>query len=1038
MKPERESLRLLGVTRSKAKMYEYSVPESHHIKIEQHPAKLFSISISLLGDLAAAINRDEPNLQELKDTLLFSARFFDSYLQSKLNGTLDHYLLLLGSASYYLCDRPGNASVLVKKITTNRPNLGGDGLEGLLCWLLKGNLESYHNDYEGRFSELTDKISKQIIQFFKGEVDKDKILDLAVKLKTDVYEFGTPRQLLFGDIIAAILKKKIENSTWESLPRYSNLSRDKWIRALQKESFIKELWPAQHFLGKNGVFKGKSAVVQMPTSAGKTKATEIILRSAFLADRNVSLAIIIAPFRALCHEIRDNLISAFDGESIKIDELSDVLQYDFDLPDFPGHKQILVVTPEKLLYILRHDPNLAIFIGLLIFDEGHQFDNGARGITYELLLTSLRSKILEGVQKVLISAVINNAEKIGEWLNDNTNVVRMNLIPTFKSIGFISWRDYLGRIEYVDDQNVEENSFFVPRVIEKLTLKNRGRETKERFFPEKSDGKTIALYIGLKLVSMGSVAIFCGRKDTATNLCEKAVDIFERKASLDQPSKFSNPKEIERLLYLHTENLGRDVSESKSARCGIFSHHGNTPHGIRLAVEHAMREELVRFVVCTSTLAQGVNLPIRYLVIPSVYQAGKRIKIRDFHNLVGRAGRAGMHTEGSILFADPRVYDGRRSRKERWRWKQVKKLLEPDNSEPCISNLLSIFDPIESDDGKYMIKMEALDFTREYIDNHEKFGEKIIEFADQNEDKGFTRNGVRKQIIWRINLICAIESFLLSNWDESGRNLSEIDVINLAEGTLAFFLADEQKKEHIRQLFQLIADNISKSLPDAARRKIFSRTMYGILDSQSIEKWVMENTNDLLATNDETEVIDLFWPLLTKHVKNKIFTKIDPPEVIQKIAYAWIAGNSFADLSKIIQENGAIRKTTKMEFEIKTYDIVEICEEAFAYEGGLLVGALCEFVEALDQKGVSETLNRLQFFQKRLKYGLKTRTSISLYEVGFSDRVIAQGIAERIAGDSLDRDGIVTAIQENEDSIREYITKFPSYFINLFERIVNP
>jgi replicative superfamily II helicase len=41
---------------------------------------------------------------------------------------------------------------------------------------------------------------------------------------------------------------------------------------------------------------------------------------------------------------------------------------------------------------------------------------------------------------------------------------------------------------------------------------------------------------------------------------------------------------------------------------GIFSHHGNTPHGIRLAVEHAMRDDLVRFVVCTSTLAQGVNL----------------------------------------------------------------------------------------------------------------------------------------------------------------------------------------------------------------------------------------------------------------------------------------------------------------------------------------------------------------------------------------------------------------------------------------------
>ena len=107
MRPEKKSQLLLGVTRSKAKMLEYSVPEEHHIKIAQDPAKLFTLSIGLLGDLAAAINRDEldpDSLSELRTNLLFSARFFDSYLQSKLNESLDPYLVLLGSASYYLCD----------------------------------------------------------------------------------------------------------------------------------------------------------------------------------------------------------------------------------------------------------------------------------------------------------------------------------------------------------------------------------------------------------------------------------------------------------------------------------------------------------------------------------------------------------------------------------------------------------------------------------------------------------------------------------------------------------------------------------------------------------------------------------------------------------------------------------------------------------------------------------------------------------------------------------------------------------------------
>ncbi|NLI08177.1 MAG: DEAD/DEAH box helicase, partial [Thermotogaceae bacterium] len=243
MRPEQKSQLLLGVTRSKAKMLEYSVPEEHHIKITQDPAKLFTISIGLLGDLAAAINRDEPDpdsLSELRTNLLFSARFFDSYLQSKLNETLDPYLVLLGSASYYLCDLPGSASVLAKRIDGDCPDLDGDGLEDLLLWLLQADLETYFDGAEGPFGGLIDGISKWILQFFEDGNGEENLLDLATKLRDTVYEFGTPRQLLFGDVIAAVLRKKLVNSAWKALPSYSGLPRDKWLHALQKDSFIKE------------------------------------------------------------------------------------------------------------------------------------------------------------------------------------------------------------------------------------------------------------------------------------------------------------------------------------------------------------------------------------------------------------------------------------------------------------------------------------------------------------------------------------------------------------------------------------------------------------------------------------------------------------------------------------------------------------------------------------------------------------------------------------------------------------------------------
>ncbi len=1038
MRPEKKSQLLLGVTRSKAKMLEYGVPEEHHIKITQDPAKLFTLSIGLLGDLAAAINREEPDpdsLAELKTNLLFSARFFDSYLQSKLNETLDPYLVLLGSASYYLCDLPGSASVLAKRIDGDCPDLDGDALEELLLWLLQADLRTYFDETEGPFGGFIDGISKWILQFFEDGNGEENLLDLATKLRDAVYEFGTPRQLLFGDVIAAVLRKKLENSAWKALPSYSGLPRDKWLHALQKDSFIKELWPAQHLLGKADVLKGESAIVQMPTSAGKTKATELILRSAFLAER-VSLAIIIAPFRALCHEIKNSLVEAFHNEPTKVDELSDALQTDFEIAELLGHQQILVVTPEKLLYVLRHAPELAAHVGLLVFDEGHQFDSGTRGITYELLLTSLRSMIPEGTQKVLISAVISNAEAVGEWLNGEPNVVEgTTLIPTFRSVGFASWLDQLGRIEYVDSRDAEQGEFFVPRVIEGFNLGRRGREQKDRHFPERDDGQAIALYLGIKLAPNGSIAIFCGKKSTATSICEKAVEFIDRGIPLPLPQEFSDRREVERLHYLHVTNLGTEASASMSAEHGIFSHHGNTPHGIRLSVERAMRENLVRFVVCTSTLAQGVNLPIRYLIVTSVYQGMERIKVRDFHNLIGRAGRAGMHTEGSILFADPIVYDKRRNRKDGWRWDIVKELLDPTKSEECASSLFQLIplvirnDRTKSKDKKnHTLTWDILSFAKAHIAGWDSLNEIIGKIAKQHGENGFTVDAMKPQFEFFSLTLASIEGFLLSNWDAVDNGLTEEDIADLAEQTLAYFLADDEKREQIQELFKLLAENISVNITDANRRKAFGKTLYGVNDAKAIEGWVQDNADELLAAQNGDQVLDLAWQLITRHAHNKAFNKFDKKNVLKEITKKWISGTPFHELYRIADTNKCKLGKGKRPRKVKIENIIDICEGGLAYDAALLVSALCEFVEMLDREGTGDPINRLQLFQKRLKYGLPTETTIALYELGFSDRVISQDLAASLNLAATQKKDLIRALKQNRDGARAVMEKYPSYF----------
>lgn len=1037
MKPEQKSQTLLSVTRSKAKMFEYSVPEEHHIKILQDPAKLFTLTIGILGDLAAGTNRKDSSpdsLVEHQKNLMFSAQFFDSYLQSKLNGILDPYFILLSSASYYLCDLLGSSMVLSKRIGDDCPDLEGEGLEDLLLWLLKGDLSTYFEDSEGLFGNLIDAISSSFLQFFTDGSDIDSLFNLTAKLRKAVYEYGTPRQLLLGDVIAAVIKKKYLNSSWYALPLYSGLSQSQWLHVLQKDSFIKELWSAQHLLGQKGVLRGKSAVVQMPTSAGKTKATELIIRSAFLADRT-SLVIIVAPFRALCHEIKNSLISAFQNEPINVDELSDALQNDIDIIELFNSRQILVVTPEKLLYVLRHTPELAANVGLVIFDEGHQFDSGTRGITYELLLTSLRSMLPESAQKILISAVISNAAAVGEWLNgvDSEIVSGTNLIPTFRTIGFASWLDKLGRIEYVSNEDAEKEEFFVPRVIESLKLNKKNRERKERIFPEKSDGQAIALYLGFKLVANGSIAIFCGRKLTVTKICEKAVEAIDRGLSFRLPSEFSEQLELQKLYYLHEQNLGSEAVVTKSAQYGIFSHHGNTPHGIRLAVEHAMREGLIHFVVCTSTLAQGVNLPIRYLIVTSVYQGKERIKVRDFQNLIGRAGRAGMHTEGSILFADPLVYDQRKMRDKNRAWNQAKELLDPQKSEECVSSLSKLIPfIIHNDRNKARDKQNhelvgnILLFANSYIKGHEEINKIIKNIVSVHGQNGFTEEKTKSQFDFFGHTLASIESFLMSNWDINGGELTEQDIIKLAEETLAYFLADEAKRELIKDLFKLLAENISRNISDPKRRNIYGKTLYGMQDAQEVESWLQANIEQLLSAKTDDEILDVVWSVLLKHVHNSTFSKCDDPSVLQEVARNWIQGKPFHELFGTLKSAKLIAGTQRREFKID--HAVEVCEGGLAYDGGLLISALSEFIELDEQEETEELFDRLQLFQKKLKYGLPTNTAIILYEIGFSDRVIAQELAELT--NASNRVTVKKFLRRRKSEVIDVLNNYPKYYLS--------
>lgn len=1004
MKPEEKSKHLLKIVKSKAKMFEYDVPENfQNINYPASPNSLFPLAIALVADLCRKIRKKEP-INDSVD-ILFSPQFFDSFVNAKYDDELSDYLNLIGSAAFYLADMPGSSSVLIKKVSDDL-DLNIDGLEKILKWLLIGNI----ND-----NLSTNPIICSFVQYFFKTGDETLLLKECEDLRKNAYDQNNATYLFYADIIDAVILKKITNSTWKLLPLYSNLSIEDWKKTLLLDNFIKELWPAQKLIGEKGCYRGESAVIQMPTSSGKTKSIEIILRSAFLSKREVNLAVIVAPFRALCHEIGDSLKKSFCDGLADISELSDVHQIDLsaDLFQEINKPKILILTPEKLLYIIHHDQSISDKIKLIIFDEAHQFDSGIRGITYELLLTSLKLSLSPSVQKILISAVVPNANNIAQWFNENSSVVSSDGLPsTPKSFGFTNWSTQLGQIHYCDKNNIDIEEFFVPRVIEQVLLEKRGKEHKPRYFPEKDKSPSIALYLGLKLVKNGGVAIFCGRKDSAKNMAKELKEALDRGLSLTTPKEYSNQEELRSLENLIAMNLGENFTIAQISHFGIFQHHGNIPQGIRIATEYAMRENLIHFVICTSTLAQGVNLPIKYLIICNNRQAGDKIKTRDFYNLIGRTGRAGLYTEGSILFSDPKIFDFRYNPTEKWRWKETKELISIANSENCESGLIGIF-YLRTDDKKKFVQIYNIeDFITSLLSNDLEKLE--IELKETYKNQGVDKD-IFRQLKEKKQLISSIESFLLNNSSETflfsqdiqnqtNISINFISTKTLAESTLAYFLANSEMKKNICLLFEIITKHIENTKLSKEQYICYGKTLLGIDALQRIEKFLNENLIRINEIQNTKQLLEILWPLLSGYLDNE-FVDIS-------IIESWIQGLSFKDIAKLLDQNSSID------------NVVDLLENKVAYNITIILGAL---IDLMDYANINtSSIKLLHLLQKQIKYGLPTKQEIILYEMGFYDRVIVNDLKNSLMINTESYTEILHLLKS--DKANEIMRKYPRYF----------
>ncbi|WP_405128435.1 DEAD/DEAH box helicase [Pseudoalteromonas sp. PB2-1] len=1032
MRFENKSLKLLSITKSKAKMYEFGLDEEHHIHLLESPNELLLMTIAILGDLCREELSEEVNpeyIEQRRLELRNAARYFDALVGSKLQSNYDYYLCLLGSASYYLADMPGSAAVLAEK-TRQRELLTESGLENILSWLLLGQKGPQLYGEGAPIQEVIQSFYTAMAMYMSGKASAPKLNEYQVfirrlvsEMRTFFHSNGTDRELLIADIIASIVMRKLKNSSINLLPAYSDLPLEQWLTALSKETFINELWPAQRLLGEAGVFRGTSAVVQLPTSAGKTKSAELVIRSAFLSER-ASTAVIIAPFRSLCREITDSLNAAFKDEEVLVNQLNDVPQIDeFDIALFSQlfetneaitpSPSIVVATPEKLVYLLRHKSELAEAISLVIYDEGHQFDTGSRGVTYELLLTSLKQKLRSDTQHLLISAVLSNAASIGDWLyaGEGEVVNGAECLSTERSVAFSSWRTGLGQFHYVEPLNPNSEEFFVPRVLASLPIPLQGNETVQRFFPPRDDKSLVAAYLGIKLSQHGPVAVFCGQKSSVIKICREVIKPLDRVEELRAPIVNSNRKEIEKIGHLAKLHLGASSVVTKAIQQGILPHSANIPNGLRISVEFAMDKGFGQCVICTSTLAQGVNLPIKYLVVSGVFQGEKLISTRDFHNLLGRAGRAGKHTEGSIIFADTELFDQRRTGKRR-QWDQVGALLDPTKSEHCTSSLLTLVQPFHDDP----FNVDPIKF----LESPEKYEQLCLKAATQ---QNLDISSLIKQMEYRLGFIKSLESFLLAN--SSDDTLTEEALAELSTDTFAYSIANNDEKKKLKTVFTIVAERVRDIAPE--KRAFYGKALLGIKELEKLEAWLNENIEALKEEHSLEKLLEIIWPVIEDLGMNNNLGKLLGEGAGLFIARLWCSGISYQEILRQSVQNGFKFKANTQQRRLKIENIIEICDSCLGYDAMLLVGACADLLESI--YAIPDTSDSFRRLQASLRVGLDDELEKWLYSKGLADRIIARDIGNIIRNAEQPIESFDTSVFEKfRDRISERLNHYPSVF----------
>jgi helicase len=379
------------------------------------------------------------------------------------------------------------------------------------------------------------------------------------------------------------------------------------VKEATLRSGIDELYPPQQEAIQAGVLEGKNLVLASPTASGKTLIAELCSLKQVL--ENNGKVIYLSPLRALANEKFDEFkkytsIRKADGRQVRVG----ISTGDFDSGDpWLGRYDIIVTTNEKADSLLRHRVRWMDDISLVVADEVHLLNDGDRGPTLEVVLARLM-QVNPGMQVLALSATIRNIEEIAAWLKAGYVITEWR--PVSLKEGVLLHEE----IQYKDGD---------ARKIEKKTR-----------------DPTINLVLNT-LKTGGQALVFASTRKNSVNLAKK-IAVYTGE-TLSKPIKRTLVHEAENILSVGERTK---ISESLAGlvKCGTAFHHAGLAGPHRRLIEHLFRQGKIKVLTATPTLAFGVNLPARTVVIQDYrrWEPGYGyypIAVLEYKQMAGRAGR---------------------------------------------------------------------------------------------------------------------------------------------------------------------------------------------------------------------------------------------------------------------------------------------------------------------------------------------------------------------------------------------------------------